>query len=122
MLALHTYENNEWLGSHATSAAVWPVSYHGTHVHNARSIAEDGYLLSKGRRFAYGRGIYSTPNIEIAEQYAQLFTHNGQTYKMIFQNRVNPKHLERFAVSGGEYWVTPRSNDIRPYGICFRKV
>jgi len=116
------YEDKKWLGSHATSTDVWPVSYHGTHECNARSIAADGYLLSKGRRFAYGTGIYSTPNIEIAENYAQLFTFNGQQYKMVFQNRVNPKQLERFPVSGGEYWVNPNQNDIRPYGVCFRKV
>ncbi|RIB22093.1 hypothetical protein C2G38_1998868, partial [Gigaspora rosea] len=83
------YDNGDdkWLGKDKNS---WPVSYHGTAKHNARSIAEDGYDLSKGKRFAYGRGIYSTPDIHIAEKYAEKFEFEGSIYVMVFQNRVNP--------------------------------
>jgi len=38
------------------------VSYHGTARNNCKSIAEEGYLLCKGRRFAFGHGIYSNPD------------------------------------------------------------
>ncbi|CAG8631762.1 16990_t:CDS:1 [Dentiscutata erythropus] len=114
------YDNGDdkWLG---TGKDAWPVSYHGTAKHNARSIAEDGYDLSKGKRFAYGRGIYSTPDIHISEQYAQQFEFEGNTYVMVFQNRVNPNSLRRFPVSNGEYWVSEKGEDIRPYGICIKK-
>ncbi|CAG8510191.1 16247_t:CDS:2 [Gigaspora rosea] len=99
----------------------WKLSYHGTAKHNARSIAEDGYDLSKGKRFAYGRGIYSTPDIHIAEQYAEQFEFEGNTYVMVFQNRVNPVSLRRIPVSNGEYWVSVKGEDVRPYGICIKR-
>ncbi|CAG8472268.1 525_t:CDS:1 [Dentiscutata heterogama] len=110
--------NNKWLG---TDKKAWPVSYHGTAKHNARSIAEDGYDLSKGKRFAYGRGIYSTPDIHIAERYAKQFVFEGNTYVMVFQNRVNPASLQRFPVRNGEYWVSEKGEDVRPYGICIKR-
>ncbi|CAG8628061.1 18936_t:CDS:1 [Gigaspora margarita] len=114
------YDNgeNKWLG---TDNNAWPVSYHGTAKHNARSIAEDGYLLSKGKRFAYGRGIYSTPDIHIAEQYATEFEFEGIKYVMVFQNRVNPANLQRIPVGNSEYWVSEKGKDVRPYGICIKR-
>ncbi|KAF0544997.1 ubiquitin-domain-containing protein [Gigaspora margarita] len=110
--------NDKWLG---TGNDAWPVSYHGTAKHNARSIAEDGYDLGKGKRFAYGRGIYSTPDIHIAEQYAEQFEFEGNTYVMVFQNRVNPVSVRRIPVSNGEYWVSIKGEDVRPYGICIKR-
>ncbi|KAF0544996.1 ubiquitin-domain-containing protein [Gigaspora margarita] len=114
------YDNGDdkWLGKGKNS---WPVSYHGTAKHNARSIAEDGYDLSKGKRFAYGRGIYSTPDIHIAEKYAEKFEFEGNIYVMVFQNRVNPANLQKVPVKKGEYWVSEKGEDIRPYGICFKR-
>ncbi|CAG8833798.1 21330_t:CDS:1, partial [Cetraspora pellucida] len=110
--------NDKWLG---TDQNAWPVSYHGTSTHNAKSIAEDGYDLSKGMRFAYGRGIYSTPEVHIAEQYATEFEFEGTKYVMIFQNRVNPASLKRIPVRNGEYWVSEKGEDVRPYGICIKR-
>ncbi|CAG8730128.1 14175_t:CDS:1 [Cetraspora pellucida] len=110
--------NDKWLG---TDKNAWPVSYHGTAEHNAKSIAEEGYDLSKGTRFLYGRGIYSTPDVHIAEQYATEFEFEGNIYVMIFQNRVNPASLRRIPVGNGEYWVSEKGEDVRPYGICIKK-
>ncbi|KAF0544993.1 ubiquitin-domain-containing protein [Gigaspora margarita] len=114
------YDNGDdkWLG---TGNDAWPVSYHGTAKHNTRLISEDGYDLTKGKRFAYGRGIYSTPDIHIAEQYAKQFEFEGNMYVVVFQNRVNPVNLQRFPVSNGEYWVSEKGKDVRPYGICIKR-
>ncbi|KAF0500617.1 ubiquitin-domain-containing protein [Gigaspora margarita] len=114
------YDNgdNKWLG---TDNEAWPISYHGTAKNSAKSISEDGYLLSKGKRFAYGYGVYSTPDIHIAEQYAQEFVHNDHRYVIVFQNRVNPVSLKKFPVGNGEYWVSEKEDHIRPYGICIKK-
>ncbi|CAG8469647.1 10695_t:CDS:2 [Acaulospora colombiana] len=130
---LNKYEDNIWLGvgstcrqANCTSARLneWPVSYHGTEKHNFSSIADVGYLLSKGKRFMFGQGVYSTPDINIAAQYATEFTHNGESYKMVFQNRVNPENLVRISADktkvGTEYWISPKGEDIRPYGICIK--
>ena len=125
---LGKYEDDVWLGQagarYASSPGEWPVSYHGTGIGSTGNIAQEGYLLSKGKRFMYGRGIYSTPSIEVAAKYAQRFTRNGKQYRIVFQNRVNPSELKVFdaKVTGvGEYWVQPHQEYARPYGICVQE-
>jgi ubiquitin len=111
------YGSNECLGN-TNALSEWPVSYHGTSHHNAMSIADEGFKLAKGKRFAHGRGIYSTPNIATAEMYASEFSAGGQRYKVVIQNRVNPANISKF----GDYWVNPKDEDIRPYGVCVKKI
>ncbi|XP_002158040.1 uncharacterized protein LOC100206592 [Hydra vulgaris] len=118
------YENLTWLGS-TDVPGEWPVSYHGTGVNEAKSIAEDGYNLTKGKRFAFGRGVYSTPNIKVAEKYALNFMHKNKQYAVVLQNRVNPTTLLKISADHtkiGEYWISPSDKDIRPYGVCIRKL
>ncbi|CAF5049764.1 unnamed protein product, partial [Rotaria sp. Silwood1] len=81
------YENEVWLGSN-NSSDEWPVSYHGTRHDAVNSIAQKGYDLTKHKRFAYGRGVYSTPDINIAKPYAKSFTVNTQEYLVIVETRV----------------------------------
>ncbi|CAB4395547.1 unnamed protein product [Rhizophagus irregularis] len=125
------YENNIWLGLRENKKPSmnpvndeWPVSYHGTARRNCKSIAEDGFLLCKSKRFAFGHGIYSTPDIDVASEYAAKFTHEGDRYKIVFQNRINPTTLVRVSkeeTGFGEYWISPNGKDLRPYGICIKK-
>lgn len=87
--------------------------------HNCLSIADEGFKLAKGVHFVYGRGIYSTPNIATAELYAKEFrSDDGETYKVVIQNRVNPTNLNKF----GDYWVSPRDENVRAYGLCIKKM
>lgn len=106
------FSDHEWLGEGGhrvhSSKGEWPVSYHGTGENAGRSIAQHGYDLSKGHRFAYGKGIYSTPSILVAEKYAKEFQHEGETYLLVFQNRVKMEDMEVIGSSTtgvGEYWV-----------------
>ena len=123
------YEDDVWLGAAGSrrhsSPGEWAVSYHGTGKLGIKGIAESGYDSSKLRRELYGKGIYSTPDIEVAKGYAQKFGFQGKSYLMVFQNRVNlanstiiPK--ERTG-AGAEYFVTPLQDNIRPYGICIKE-
>ena len=122
------FDDDKWLGekgyrTHSTDGE-WPVSYHGTGESATGSIAQDGYRLSKGNRFLYGRGIYSSPSITVASKYAKIFEHNGSKYKLVFQNRVCPVNLKIVGVRTtrvGEYWVQPNEEFIRPYGICIQR-
>jgi len=112
-----------WLGK-SNAPGEWLVSYHGTGSHNARGIAEEGYLQAKAARQMYGRGIYSTPDVTVAERFAKVFEVEGTKYKLIFQNRVNPATLIRIPkvkTGFGEYWISPQE-DIRAYGICIKEV
>src|SRR5581483_4442385 len=100
------------------------VSYHGTANNNCKNIAEEGYLLCKGRRFAFGHGIYSSPDIDVAYRYAPRFSHEEENYRIVIQNRVNPKNMVRISKQEtgiGEYWISPKQADLRPYGICLKK-
>jgi len=111
------FGSNTWLGS-SNTAGEWPVSYHGTSISHALSIADEGFRLTRGVRFAHGLGIYSTPTASIAESYAQSFESEQKSYKVILQNRVNPANINKH----GDYWVSPGDVDIRPYGLCLKEM
>jgi hypothetical protein len=117
------YEDEIWLGSN-DNPNEWPVSYHGTRHDAVNSIAQTGYDLTKHTRHAHGRGIYSTPDINVARGFAKSFPFNAQEYLVILQNRVNPKNvikLTRDVTGVGEFWISPNDIDIRPYGLCIMK-
>ena len=133
------YGGDEWLGPNGirteSSVGEWPVSYHGTNMEYTKKIVEQGF--KPGPRQLYGKGVYSSPSLNMVERYyAQKFVHKGNTYKIAFQNRVNPDrangHLliipETETGVGAEYWVSPKQDpgkmvyDVRPYGIVIRQV
>ena len=95
--------------------------FHSDHV----SIAAEGFQLSKSKRFKFGKGIYSTPDVNIALLYAQTVTFKGERYKLVMQNRINPDNLVKICkdeTGDGEYWISPSERDVRPYGFCVKKV
>ena len=131
------YADDKWLGPNGIrtdqARGEWPVSYHGTNMKSAKMILEKGFKA--GPRALYGKGIYTSPSLEMVERlYAQEFTHNGKSYKIVFQNRVNPDqrngHLEIIPAAetgvGADYWLSPActkdATDVRPYGILIREV
>ena len=124
MKVLDKYEDNTWLGKGGTrtasTAGEWPVSYHGTSREGAEGIAKEGYDIKRGKRFMYGRGIYSSPNLSYVERYyATEFRNGGREYKIVFQNRVNPDKLRK--EFRDEYWIVRDDSDIRPYGILVKE-
>ncbi|KAI7807707.1 hypothetical protein IRJ41_008924 [Triplophysa rosa] len=130
-------DGNVWLGtdgwrSHSV-AGEWPVSYHGTSIEGAKSIVTSHYKA--GPRDLYGRGIYSTYDIDQASGYSKEFTSktNGKTYRVLMQNRINPQM--RKVCKRTDYWLieipegtSPEKereiveNSIRPYGILLKQV
>ncbi|XP_047195979.1 uncharacterized protein LOC118109522 isoform X2 [Hippoglossus stenolepis] len=134
---LDKYCGNTWLGTTyrgtQSSPGEWPVSYHGTSKKGAGGIIGDHY--EPGSRQAYGRGIYSTPEISVAIRFATKFTSskNGKTYKVILQNRINPVFREKH--NNDLYWLVPIPKGtskaekqemveraIRPYGLLLKEV
>ncbi|CAG8647871.1 7815_t:CDS:2 [Acaulospora morrowiae] len=127
---LNKYDNdNKWLGvtssrfRYHSAPDEWPVSYHGTSKHLGHTIAEDGFRLSKeqGVQFPYSQGLYMSPDVNVADKYAETFIHDGVSYKIIFQNRVNPDTLSILNTNQGDYWISPRGTDVRPYGILIKR-
>jgi len=120
------YPDTAWLGGteglQRTNAVKgeWPVSYHGTSSKRALEIATSGFDLKKGKRFLYGKGIYSTPDPAIAEKYAPVFNYDGKNYKVILQCRVNMKKTVH--ISEKDYFLTSDAANIRPYGLIFKQI
>ncbi len=132
-------DGDTWLGtkgwrSHSVPGE-WPVSYHGTSLDGAKGIIRSHYKA--GDRDVYGRGIYSTPDIHVAERetYAKTFTSKktGKSYKVILQNRINPEN--RKICSKSQYWLIRVhksasaeeekqivESSIRPYGILIKEL
>lgn len=132
-------DGNAWLGSPGyrteSDPREWPVSYHGTSLGGAKGIISTHYIPGSGQ--VYGRGVYSTPDVDVAEShgYAKEFVSkkNGKTYKVCLQNRINPQ--VRKITDRREYWLvpvphgTPPSQErdivmgaIRPYNLLLKEV
>lgn len=64
----------------------WPVAYHGTLEVNVLDILRDGFDLNKCVRFAYGKGIYCTPQPHVALGYGHEYIFSapdGKVNKLI---------------------------------------
>ena len=136
---LGEYESDKWLGvggiRKESTDGEWPVSFHGTGKCNVQGIVEEGYKIGYRQRF--GPGIYTSPSLDKVDEYnyVKTFTHEGKSYRLALQNRVNPDrdHLkvispEETGFPGFPYWVSPLQDppkgiyDVRPYGILTREV
>ena len=100
------------------------MSYHGTDILRASQTVLVGF--EPGSIARYGKGIYTSPSLEMVEKfYAQEFTHEGKSYKIAFQNRVNPDRLKvipaRETGAGADYWLS-RTGDALPYGVLICEV
>ena len=137
------YENDQWLDMQ-NQKGEWVVAYHGVgNLVNPKdvvgipaSIYQQGFKI--GKRQAHkdcddnfhpgqkvGEGIYCTPRIDIAEQYAGYSEFNGLEYKTVIMCRVNPiarRHCHTCEESKiNEYWVVNGTPDeIRPYRILYK--
>ncbi|CAF5109809.1 unnamed protein product, partial [Rotaria magnacalcarata] len=85
----------------------------------AKTIAKDDFNLTRGKRFQFGQGIYTAPDINVAEKYARQFSYQNERYLVVSQNRVNPATLIKISADQTgvmEYWINPSDQDVRPYG------
>ena len=111
------YKNDNWLENNGGMNGGWAITYHGTRKECFNPICEQGYKI--GPRAGFGKGVYSSPDIDVALTYSTVFRYNGVAYKGVFQNRVNPNGVN--IVHGGNFWVCSNPEDIRPYALCIRK-
>ena len=83
-----------------------------------------GKGFAVGPRAVYGKGVYSTPTLSVAQQFCSPFTFAGKTFEVIFMNRINPEAFIRASKYGGpdDYWIVQDPADIRPYKMLMRIV
>lgn len=134
-----------WLG---TGKDAWPVSYQGYNMDGSLGIIltrgdssedEPKFLdaaaasLTTGE--TRGRGVYSTPDIKMAQKYCKKFKSkvDGKTYEVVLQNRINPERRMRCQredvwlvyIPEGYSDVQTRAvvqESIRPYGLLLKQV
>ena len=123
------YENDDCLGPDGIrteqATGEWPVSYHGTDIMRANQIAKVGFKT--GPRALFGKGIYTSSSLEMVEKlYALEFKHEGKSYKIVLQNRVNPNDPQVIPALqtgvGADYWLSQIGDDVRAYGVLIREV
>ena len=130
--------NNEWIGMDNTEGE-WCVAYHGLcggfpseDVKRITGNIVKGDKLKPGEGQLYeesedlnhsgnkvGIGVYVTPQIDIAEEYAGISEINGVEYYTVLMVRVKPSSI-RHCEEEKDYWVL-ESDEIRPYRILYKK-
>ncbi|XP_042361853.1 uncharacterized protein LOC121957378 [Plectropomus leopardus] len=134
-----------WLGK---GKDAWPVSYHGRNMdgslgiiltHSGSPDDEPKFLDAAAatlvREETRGRGVYSTPDVKMAEKYCKKFKSkvDGKTYKVVLQNRINPEKRQK--CQREDVWLIyiPKEfsdvqtratvqESIRPYGLLLKQV
>ena len=139
------YENDRWIGM-INVPGEWVVAYHGVGgllppkdvVGIPGDIYRKGFRAGKRQNHKdcddyfhpgqkVGEGVYCTPYIHIAEQYAGISEFKGKKYKTVVMVRVNPKarrHCFKCKESRlNQYWVVNGTTDeIRPYRILYKRI
>lgn len=136
---------DDWLG---TGSNAWPVSYNGHNMDGSLGIIltrskntedEPEFLdaaaacLRQG--VTRGRGVYSTPDVKLAEKYCRKFKSkvDGKMYKALLQNRINPEERQECQREGVWLVYIPEGcsdvetraivqRSIRPYGILLKQL
>ena len=142
---LDKYEDNIWIGMDNVEGE-WCVAYHGVgvdkdsaEVKNITGLIYKG-SFKKGWRQAHsdcedqfhpgnkvGEGVYCTPTIKTAEDYAGISEINGIQYKTVLMVRVKPEAIRHCddcddSKAPNNYWVVNGTTDeIRPYRILYKK-
>ena len=135
------YDNGDdkWIGM-CNGPGEWCVAYHGVgRGQNSNNVKQVTGKICKttfkpGGAQAFedepdanhpgklvGRGVYCTPLINTADDYAGISNINGTNYKTVLMVRVKPSAI-RFSASQNDYWVVNGTTDeIRPYRILYKK-
>ena len=96
----------------------WPVTYQGKKDVLFKALKDEE--ANQGGSCGLVRGIYSSPDPCVAEDWAPEFTYMDREFKVMIQSRVNMRDTRR--VQGGKYFATDQAESIRPYGILIKRI
>ena len=104
---------------------------HGTKRESGSNIAKNGFDIKYCHAFAYGKGIYCSPNIRTAQGYSRQITletkQGTKKFWYVLQVAVNPATMNNPALipnyrQSNPHYIVPTGADIRPYGILIKEV
>ena len=136
----YDHGDNTWMGTNNIKGE-WCVAYHGVGRGKEskdvqkiiNSIINDTFHAGPGQAYSthddmyhpgkkVGDGVYITPKIEMAQDYAGITSINDANYKTVLMVRVNPEVI-RASSKMADYWVVNGTPDeIRPYRILYKKI
>lgn len=118
--------DNGWLREDENG---WAVAYHGTSGQALPNILAAGFRVGPRQKFAdtTGAGIYTTPNIDIAQHYSAPKRRDGHSCQIVLQLRVRPSAIKPITDPSvdwmeRQYWVINNPDDIRAYGVLLREL
>eukprot|EP00930_Biecheleria_cincta_P044929 TRINITY_DN30958_c0_g1_i1.p1 TRINITY_DN30958_c0_g1~~TRINITY_DN30958_c0_g1_i1.p1 ORF type:complete len:1064 (-),score=169.11 TRINITY_DN30958_c0_g1_i1:63-3254(-) len=115
--------DNKWLGSGDGS---WAIAYHGTSEEGLAGILATGFRVGPRQKFAgeCGSGVYCTPFVEVAADYAPRNNIRGHIIQIVLQLRIKPSAIKRVTTGTdfeNKYWVINDPADMRAYGALIRQ-
>ena len=131
--------NDIWLGKE-NKEGEWPVAYHGIGKGNVfqKVLSIMNNNLQKGSGQFYkdfknveknqkqynncGEGVYLTPNIKVALEYAEKINLglNNLQFKFVIMTRVNPNKIRSPGTLKGGWILNGNNEEIRPYRILIK--
>ena len=136
---LKRYGDTDWISSDGRTEE-WAVAYHGFGVRMdggqikniIKTIIHDNLKPGSGQAFAQSRdcrhpgnlcniGVYTTPNLAVATQYAGTIPLGGKNYKLIIMSRVNPNYIREPETQKGFWILDGKPNQLRPYRLLIRE-
>ena len=134
------YYNDDWLANDGRPGE-WAIAYHGFGRSSNRQelkrlvknvinnnlrpgenqmCKDDPDVRHPG--MSCGVGVYVTPDISVAQQYAGKVEFGDQDFYIAFMVRVNPSAI-RESANNNYYWiVNGNTSEIRPYKVLFKAV
>lgn len=116
--------DNKWLKDDQDG---WAVAYHGTEDKNLPGILATGFRIGPRQKFEKecGKGVYCTPDLDLAARYAKALPVEGHTVRIVLQMRVKPSAIRKVTQDTNwdyekDYWVINDPTDIRAYGVLIR--
>ena len=133
------YGDTDWISNDGRDGE-WAIAYHGFGCRMPpnqikdiiKTIVHDNLKPGGGQAFSYapdsrhpgnkcGNGVYITPNLNVATQYAGCISLGGKSYRLVIMVRVNRSFIREPTTQKGYWIVDGKANQLRPYRLLIKE-